>query len=327
MTSKFDNIYESILNEMMPMSFDDYGAVKGVIETIVSNIMSARGNSGHWSKAFTSKKLKGAPDEALADMVKGMVTDVVHELFPEKNEKGIEYTYGPDLTKDNFKRKIGNAIKNSFNTNATYTGFLADRFANKDLLGKAKEVLEVVAAAGIEAASEPSSKGGIKLTEVPKEAKTQKEINKNLRNYLASKGQGNKSVWSKTKEEPQAPVETSSPKEETEAVKETVYFKLPGFDSDDSKVQAAYDKLPDNKDMSWAEVVKIVQTSNAIKILEGGGLKEESREREPGEEEEIKDLELGDDDIAPDLNKYLRDVDQGFSGFTRKGFGGDLSDY
>jgi hypothetical protein len=323
MISKFDSIYESILNEMMPMSFDDYGAVEGVIDTIVGNIMAARGNQGHWSKAFTSKKLKGVPDEQLENTMRGMVTDAVHLLFPENGN-----TYGPDLTKENFKVKIQDAIKKSFDVNSTYSKFLSDRFANKELLGKAKEVMEVVAAAGIEAAGEPSAKGGIKLTEVPKEAKTQKQINKNLRNYLASKGQSNKSVWSKTKEETTspAPVATVSAEEEKEVVKEKVYFKLPGFESSDSKIQAAYDKIPDDKDMSWAEVVKLIGTSKAIEVFEGGGLKEETREVEPGEEEEIKDLELGDDE-APDLSRYLSDIDRGFSGFTRKGFGGDLSDF
>lgn len=326
MTSKFDTIYESILNEMMPMSFDDYGAVKEVIDVIVSNIMSARGNSGHWSKAFTSKKLKGAPDEELADMVKGMVTDVVHELFPEKNEKGIEYTYGPNLTKENFKEKVANAIKNSFNTNPTYTGFLTDRFANKDLLGKAKEVIEVVAAAGIEAAGVPSARGGIKLTEVPKEAKTQKEINRNLRNYLASKGeQGNKSVWTKTSEPPMPRPRATVVEPEQEEVQGTkMYFKIKGFTSPDSKLEDAHKQLPE-EDMTWEQVVKKVGTSRAIGLLDNKGIGETFKERKPGEEEEIKDLEIEDGD-APDISRYLRDVEKSYSGFSRKGFSSNLSD-
>jgi hypothetical protein len=319
MISKFDTIYESLLNEMMPMSFDDYGAVEGVIDVIVGNIMAARGNQGHWSKAFTSKKLKGVPDENLETAMRDMVTDVVHQLFPENG-----HTYGPDLTAENFKEKIQNAIKKSFDVNSTYSKFLSDRFANKELLGKAKEVMEVVAAAGIEAAAEPSAEGGIKLAEVPKQEKTQTGINKALKRYLAAKGQGNKSVWSKTKEQPQsqAPAETNEPEEEKQGTK--VYYKISGFTSEDPKLEDAFSKLPE-EDMTWEQVVKKIGTSRALGLLDANGIKEMFKEREPGEEEEVKDLELGDED-TPDLNRYLRDIEQGFSGYTRKGFGGNFSD-
>lgn len=325
MSSKFNTVYESILNEMMPMSFDDYGAVEGTIDTIVNNIMSSRGNQGHWSKAFTSKKLKGVSDEKLENTMRSMVTDVVHQLFPENN-----HTYGPDLTRDNFKEKIQNAIKKSFDVNSTYSKFLGDRFANKELLGKAKEVMEVVAAAGIEAAAEPSAKGGIKLAEVPKEAKTQSGINKALRNYLASKGQSNKSSWTKTKDipkqvQPEAPVQTEEPEEDKQGTK--MYYKISGFTSEDPKLEDAFSKLPE-EDMTWEQVVRKVGTTRALALLDANGLKETFKEQEPGEEDEIQDLELSDDDdtSGPDLNRYLSDIDRGFSGFTRKGFGGDLAD-
>lgn len=319
MISKFDSIYESILNEMMPMSFDDYGAVEGVIDTIVSNIMAARGNQGHWSKAFTSKKLKGVPDEQLENTMRGMVTDAVHELFPENGN-----TYGPDLTKENFKDKIQNAIKKSFDVNSTYSKFLSDRFANKDLLGKAKEVMEVVAAAGIEAAAEPSAKGGIKLTEVPKQEKTQSGINKALKRYLAAKGQGNKSVWSKggEKDKPQPTPQEQKPEEEKQGTK--MYYKIAGFTSEDPKLEDAFKQLPED-DMTWEQVVKKIGTSRALGLLDNGGLEETFKEKEVGEDEEVKDLELGDED-SPDLDRYLSDLQRGFSGFTRKGFGGDLAD-
>jgi len=321
MTSKFDTIYESILNEMMPMSFDDYGAVEGVIGNIVSNIMASQGNQGHWSKAFTSKKLKGVSAHDLEDVLREMVTDVVHKLFPDNGN-----TYGPDLTRDNFKEKIQNAIKQSFEVNSTYSKFLSDRFANKDLLGKAKEVMEVVAAAGIEAAGVPSARGGIKLTEVPKEAKTQREINRNLRNYLASKGeQGNKSVWTKTSEPPMPRPRAKVVEPDQEEVQGTkMYFKVKGFTSPDSKLEDAHNQLPE-EDMTWEQVVKKVGTSRAIGLLDNKGIEETFKERKPGEEEEIKDLELGDED-APDINKYLSDVEKSYSGFSRKGFSSNLSD-
>lgn len=336
MISKFDSLYESLLTELMPMSFEDYGAVQSIIDTITDNIMASKGNSGHWSKAFTSPKLKKVPDERLKDLVKGMVTDVVHELFPEKNEKGIEHTYAPDLTKNNFKRSINNAIKNSFNTNATYTGFLTDRFANKELLGKAKEVMEVVVSTGIEAASEPSAKGGIKLTEVPKPAKTQKDINKNLRTYLASKGQDSKSVWSKDKGEPKPSAAPQAPASETEPEAEVVYMKAADLDSMDSNLQAAFKKIPSDKELSYEQLVKIVKVTIDGKVkgrslvdglISAGGLTERVKEKEVGEDEEIKDLELDNDESTPDINRYLSDIQKDFSGFTRKGFGGDLPDY
>lgn len=321
MTSKFDTIYESILNEMMPMSFDDYGAVENVIDTIVNNIMTSKGNQGHWSKAFTSKKLKGVPEEQLENIMKSMVTDVVHRLFPENGN-----TYGPDLTRDNFKEKISNAIKSSFDVNSTYSKFLSDRFANKELLGKAKEVMEVVAAAGIEAAAVPASKGGIQLTEVPKVAKTQSGINSALKKYLASKGQQSKNVWSKSKDAPaEEPVASTldEPKQEKQGIK--MYYKVADFTSEDPKLESAHKQLSD-EDMTWEQVIKKIGTSKALGLLEAGGLGETIKEIEPGEDEEVKDLEFEGDDIAPDISRYLSDIDRGFSGFTRKGFGGDLAD-
>lgn len=330
MTSKFDTIYESLLSEMMPMSFDDYGAVEGVIDTIVSNIMAARGNQGHWSKAFTSKKLKGVPDEQLESVMRSMVTDVVHKLFPENKN-----TYGPDLTKENFKEKIQNAIKSSFDVNSTYSKFLSDRFANKELLGKAKEVMEVVATAGIEAAGEPAAKGGIKLTEVPKEEKTQTGINKALRKYLAAKGQTGKSVWSKTKEEPSAAPASQVPELEKESEAEVVYMKAADLDSMDTNLQAAFKKIPSDKELSYEQIVRLVKTTIDGKVkgrslvdglIAAGGLTEKVKEKEVGEEEEVKDLEIDNED-SPDVDRYLSDIQRGFSGFTRKGFGGDLPDY
>lgn len=327
--NKFDSLYESLLNEMMPMSFDDYGAVTGVIDSIVSNIMSARGNQGHWSKAFTSKKLKGIPDSELEKAMKDMVTDVVHKLFPEKGN-----TYSPDLTKENFREKIQNTIKNSFDINSTYSKFLSDRFANSELLGKAKEVMEVIAAAGVESSVVPQERG-VKLVEVPKQGKTQNDINKALAKYLSSKGEEKKSVWDKSGKD--KPVKTAEPDSSTEneSEAEIVYMKAADLSSDDPNLAAAFKKLPDNKELSYEQIVKLVKTtingrvvgrSLADKLIELGGVDGKVKERETGEDDEVPDLEIDNED-NPDLKRHIRDIDMGFSGFTRKGFGGDLPDF
>jgi hypothetical protein len=213
---------------------------------------------------------------------------------------------------------------------------LSNRFANKELLGRAKEVMEVVVAAGIESASEPQAEGGVKLVEVPKAGKSQKDINKAATKYLASKGQKDKSVWTKGGKD--KPVETAVEPEaavENEPEAEVVYMKAADLSSDDANLAAAFKKLPDNKELSYEQIVKLVKTtingrvvgrSLADKLIELGGVDQKVKEREAGEDDEVPDLEVDNED-NPDLKRHIRDIDMGFSGFTRKGFGGDLPDF
>lgn len=145
MTTKFDeflsNYAESLLTEA-PIAMDSPEETQSVLDKIVDNIMMSKNTTGHWVKVFTSKKLSKKETESKSDqeiraMVKELVLDVIKRVLPEK-----DHTYNPDLTKDTLKSALKDAIKSVFEINSTYSDFLSARFANKELLGKVKDVVE-----------------------------------------------------------------------------------------------------------------------------------------------------------------------------------------
>jgi hypothetical protein len=116
----------------------------------------------------------------------------------------------------------------------------------------------------------------------------------------------------------EAPKETEAETEEKETDEnvEKVYFKAPDFESDDSELQKVFRKLPDGKDMSWEEVVKMIKMSPALALLDAGGLIETEKEVEAGEEQDVQALDFDEEDDT-DLSKFDRIIDPYFR--TTKG--------
>jgi hypothetical protein len=110
---------------------------------------------------------------------------------------------------------------------------------------------------------------------------TQKEFKQALSNAL--------------KEEEPASEEAEEESEEEDLDVEKVYTKAADLDSDDSDLQKAFNKLPDDKEMSWEEVVKTITTSKGLALLDAGGLVETEKEKESSEDEEVKGLEFDDE--------------------------------
>jgi hypothetical protein len=111
-----------------------------------------------------------------------------------------------------------------------------------------------------------------------------------------------------------AATKEEAPSEEKEV--DMVYMKAADLDSDDSDLQKAFNKLPDDKEMSWEEVLKTVGMTKGMALLDVGGLTETEKEKETSEEEEVAALDLDDEDDA-DLSNFDRFIDPYFR--TTKG--------
>jgi hypothetical protein len=106
------------------------------------------------------------------------------------------------------------------------------------------------------------------------------------------------------------------PTEETEKEVDVVYVKAADLNSDDPDLQKAFKKLPEDKEMSWEEILKTVGMTKGMALIDAGGLSEIEKEREVGEEEDVKALDFDDED-TPDLSKFDRLIDPYFR--TTKG--------
>jgi hypothetical protein len=290
MKSNFNELLEQYLTELMPLGFEGYGEVEGAIDQIVKNVMASAGNAGHWAKMFASKKLKGVSVDQAEPLVRELVTDVVHQVFPEKN-----HTYNPDINKEDLRDELRKTIQKSLELNATYSKFLSDRFAGKDLLGKAKDVIVKGLSKDIENSTETEGKG-VELVPATKKITTQKGEKEALKSFL------NK------------PVDTSAEKA-PEASVETVYSKAADLNSDDPDLKKAFDKLSDGEDMSWQQVIKKVGTSKALALIDAGALIETEKEKEQKEDEEVPALDASEDEA--DLSNFDRIINPYFS--TTKG--------
>jgi hypothetical protein len=212
---------------------------------------------------------------------------VLEEIFKEVFSEN-ENTYSP--TVDNAE-ELHTAIQAAIKSVSSKTALKASaEYASKFLADRMMTLL----------------KNNVKYTtaggeELEKEM-TQKEFKQALKNAL------NPSL--ETAETPEAPEET----EDLDV--EKVYIKAADLNSDDSDLQKAFNRLPEDKEMSWEEVVKMVTTSKALALLDTGGLSEIEKEKETSDEEDTEALDFDDEDTA-DLSKFDRMIDPYFN--TTKG--------
>jgi hypothetical protein len=258
------------------------GSPEEMATAIYKKVQDLPGKSQHWSPL---QKLSAGDQERI-------IRAIINNVFTEKGN-----TYSPMADdRSQLKELIKSAITKVANVTPEFKAggkwavqFLADRLANEDLLGKVKYTTE----------------GG---EEIKKDV-TQKEMKAALNKALGdTKGQ---SVWRKSAQE-EVPAAEEEPAEEPAAEEaseekevETVYVKAADLSSDDSDLQKAFGKLPDGKDMSWDEVVKKIGTSKALALLDAGGLSEEEREKEDGEDGFVPALDELDDE-GPDLSNFDR---------------------
>lgn len=301
MTKTFDALLEAMLAEMMPASMEDGFGPGEMTSAVHKKVEELPGKSQHWGPL---QKLSG-------DDRQRIIRAIINNVFTER-----ENTYTPmaddrNQLKDLIKSAIVKATKDhpEFKAGGKWAvQFLADRLANEELLGKVKYTTE----------------GG---EEIKKDV-TQKELNAALNKALGdTKGQ---SVWKKSSQAKETPVEEPAaeepPASEPEKGEvETVYVKAADLSSDDPELQKAFSKLPDNTDLSWDQVIKKIGTSKALALLDAGGLSEEQKEKEVGEEEDVPALDVMDDEEA-DLSNFDRLIDPYYSD-TRGSFDRFHGDY
>lgn len=119
-----------------------------------------------------------------------------------------------------------------------------------------------------------------------------------------------------TKQSVEKAPEAEEAAEESDSEAEMVYTKAADLSSDDSDLKKAFNKLPDNKEMSWKEVLKTVGMSNADALIKAGGLIETEKEEGESEGQEVPELEFGDDE--DDAFDPMREIGSSFGEYERE---------
>lgn len=274
MTSQFNTLVERLLSEMMPASMEDGFGPGEMTAAVSKKIDELPGKSQHWGPL---QKLSGETRNKI-------IREIINTVF---SEKGNTYTPMADDA-NQLKELIKSAISKVASQNSEFkaTGkwavqFLADRLTNKELLGNVKY----------------TTAGG---QEIKKEA-TQKEMKQALNKALADfEAKQSKQTETNPVVEPAAEPTSS---EGGEAEVEFVYKKAPRISTQDSELEKAYKKLPEEQEMTWAEVLKKVGMSKALALMNINALEEIEKTIEPSDDQEVPDLELDDEDGDIDLSE------------------------
>jgi hypothetical protein len=262
MTKNFDTLLEQMLSEMMPASmYDDMGTATS---NISKKIEELPGKSQHW----------GPLQKLTPEVREQIVKAIIQNVFPDNDEN--TYSIAIDNSQQ-LKSAIIDAVKEvaavnpEFKANSKWAAkFLADRLSNKDLLGNVKYTT-------------------MSGEETIKKNVTQKEVKQAL----------NKALEEAPKEAPEeTQAEEPSEQEEKQAKTEMVFTKTPDVDYEPpAELQKAFDSIPEDKELSWQQVVKLIQTTPALALLDAKGLIE--TEKDVDEEEQ----EYGSELSAPDFEE------------------------
>lgn len=277
MTKTFDTLFEQMLSEMMPADISGFeGGMGGAVKHIKAGVPEGEAK-GHW-----------APLQKLSDEDRNVILgEIFKEVFSER-----ENTYSPMTdSPEELHGAIQTAIqKVSGSTSLKASGKWAAKFLADRIMTLLKNKVQYTTAGGEEA--------------VQKEM-TQKEFKQALNKALQEAPES-----APTKEEEEEPAE------ETEKEVDVVYVKAADLNSDDADLQKAFSKLPEDKEMSWEEILKTIGMTKGMALIDAGGLSEIEKEKEISDEEDVKALEFDDEDTA-DLSKFDRIIDPYFS--TTKG--------
>ena len=259
MTKSFDTLVESILSEMMP-AMSEFGTGAEMGAAVAKKVPSEK--SQHWG-----------PIQKLDDSTR---TEIINAIISNVFTDNENNTYSSIIDNaEELKNAIKDAIKEVASSNSTFAKalgsgkwavqFLADRLSNKELLGNVKY----------------TTAGG----ETVKQDATQKEIKAAL-NKALEKAPTEAEVTSATAEvEQETPEETAPEVASEEPETEVVYQKAADLESDNDDLQKAFAKLPDNKDLSWEQLLKTIGMTKAQGLIDAGGLSEITKEVEVTEPE------------------------------------------
>jgi hypothetical protein len=245
----------------------------------------AGGASKHILKNVPEGEPKGhwAPLQKLSPEDREKVVDaILNKVFTERGN-----TFSPNTDNaEELKSAIASAVKEvSGETSLKASGNYAAKFLSDRIMTLLKSTVKY------------TTDGGEELNKDI----TQKEFKKALDQAISKK---------------EAPAETEGETKETSSEAEMVYTKAADLSSDDSDLKKAFNKLPDNKEMSWKEVLKTVGMSSADALIQAGGLIETEKEQEESEDSEVAELELDADDTA-DYDP-MRDIGSSFGEYERE---------
>lgn len=276
MTKNFDTLLESLLNEMMPADISGFDGGAGGASKHILKNVPAGEPKGHWAPL---QKLSPEDREKVVDAI-------LNKVFTERGN-----TYSPNTDNaDELKSAIASAVKQvSGETSLKASGNYAAKFLSDRIMTLLKSTVKYTTDSG----------------ETLNKDVTQKEFKKALDQAIS-------------KQSAEAAPETDSEEGEAEdkSDAEMVYTKAADLDSDDSELTRAFSKLPDNKEMSWKEVLKTVGMSKAEELIKAGGLIETEKEQEASEESEVADLEFEGDDTA-DFDP-MREIGSSFGEYERE---------
>ena len=248
----------------------------------------AGGASKHILKNVPEGEPKGhwAPLQKLSPEDREKVVDaILNKVFTERGN-----TFSPNTDNaEELKSAIASAVKEvSGETSLKASGNYAAKFLSDRIMTLLKSTVKY------------TTDGGEELNKDV----TQKEFKKALDQAISKK------------EAPAETEETEGETKETSSEAEMVYTKAADLDSDDSDLIKAFNKLPDNKEMSWKEVLQLVRMSKADALIQAGGLIKTEKEQEESEDSEVAELELDADDTA-DYDP-MRDIGSSFGEYERE---------
>ena len=226
-----------------------------------------------------------APIQKLSPEDREKVLDaILQKVFTEKGN-----TLSPNTDNANeLKSAIASAVKQvSGETALKASGNYAAKFLSDRIMTLLKSTVKYTTGGGEELSKDM----------------TQKEFKKALDQAI-------------TKQSVEKAPEAEEAAEEPDSEAEMVYTKAADLSSDDSDLKKAFNKLPDNKEMSWKEVLKTVGMSNADALIKAGGLIETEKEEGESEGQEVPELEFGDDE--DDAFDPMREIGSSFGEYERE---------
>lgn len=267
-----------------------------LLESLLNEMMPADisgfdGGAGGARKHILSNVPEGEPKGHWAPLQKlsqedreKVVDAIIQKVFTEEGN-----TLSPNTdSADELRDAIASAVKQvSSETSLKASGNYAAKFLSDRIMTLLKSTVKYTTGGG---------------EELNKDM-TQKEFKKALDQAI------NKQSAEKAPES--AEEETG---EESEA--EMVYTKAADLESDDPELTKAFNKLPDDKEMSWKDLLKLVGMSKAEALIDAGGITATEKEIEASDDQEVPELELDDDeDSAYDP---MKDIGSSFGEYERE---------
>jgi len=226
--------------------------------------------------------------------------------FPEK---AVKYSLTPEQTKEVASKVVAKLREMGGHSDKTYKEFQEEDIADvvKEVAGhsgtNSKYAARVIHTALKSAGIITDERDGTKLV---KSKPSEDELKEVADTAASDEGTEEETV--------------SEPSVETTEEENLVYYKSADFDVDDAELEKKWNKIPEGN-LEWDQIVKLVGTSSALKLLEKGALlsteKEEEKEEETDEEGNPREIPTIETDEEDEEGRTIKNPEKLTSNFNR----------